>query len=144
MQFQDQKRNYIDFILFLLPLIFAFGITYYNSVNHIESNEAVKEDFPNLSMIEESQTQVSPNYIVLPKGKKLFLDKTCLVYKGISNGTINMDVTLLELDPDIAYPHNFTKESAHDGIWLGNVMWQVVKVKKNTLHLRIIRIRDSS
>ncbi len=142
LQAQEQK-NYTALVLFLLPLFIAFGAMYFNSKNNVDASEAGRDIILNSPVYEKVQSQNPKTHVVLPKGYKIFIENTCLVYKGMSNGKINMDFYLLELDRDISYPMNFTKESGRDGIWLGNVLYKLVKVKKHTLRLKIIKVWDS-
>lgn len=138
-----EQNNYIGPILFFLPLVFAFSAIYYNSTKNIKSNEVVREIFLNPPSINKIQTQIPKYHVLLPKGYKVFIKNTCLVYNGMSNGTIDMEVYLLEFDQDISYPRKFTKKSAYDGIWFGNVLYKLVKANKNTLRLKILRIQES-
>ena len=71
------------------------------------------------------------------KNKKYITDQTCIVFKGVSKGRVNLDLYILELDPTTPYPLNFTVESVSDGIWLNNVQYRLVSVKKDTLCLKI-------
>lgn len=140
MQTQEQKK-YIGAILFLLPLIFAFGAVYSHYTKYISPDETNRAIFLNPPVTSKVPSK-SPDYnVLLPKGYKVFINNTCLVYKGMSDDMIHMELYLLEFDQDIPYSRNFTKESAQDGIWFGNVQYKLVKAKKNTLRLKILRIR---
>ncbi len=143
MQFPDRKIIY-DSILILMALFIAFGIAYYKSANSgVKTHHIYGARYQSSSLLQRNQHQIPLDHILLKKDEKHFTEKTCLIFKGLSNGNVNVELFLLEFDPNISYLKQFAKKSALDGIWLGNVMYQFVKVKKDVLHLKILKIRKS-
>lgn len=146
MQTREQK-NYIGTILLLLPIVFAIGAIYHQSAKSMKSGTPTQAIFLNppdtLPAASGGVQSHTPQYnVVLPKGYKVFIKNTCLVYKGMAGDRIHMEVYLLEFDRDQSYPRIFTKASAQDGIWFGNVLYKLVKAKKDALRFKIIRIRE--
>ncbi len=145
MQLSDQKEQYGVFFI-LLFLVFVFGLAFYNSAKStVKPYERFREKVRNQSFLygQADKLQLPTDQILLKKGEKLFIQKNGLVYKGLSNGLIHVDLYLLQFDPDMPYSKQFNKEIAQDGIWLGDVLYQPIKVKKDYLHLKILKIRES-
>lgn len=134
-----QKKTFGTFI-FLFILAIPFALAYYHSSNSdIAPYEIFREQYKNLLMTDTVPVlpKSSKNQIVLEKNKKYLTDQTGIVFKGVSKGRVNIDLYILELDPQAPYPLNFTMESVSDGIWLNNVQYRLVSVKGNTLCLKI-------
>ncbi len=142
MPFLNQKSSLVIFFV-LIPLSIAFATAFYNSAkNPIKPYFRFEDKFRNV--IDESKPPLPLDQIILEKDKKIIINKTGLVFKGLSQRTINIELYLLEFDPDIPYPKIFTKKSAYDGIWLGNMQYQLVKIKNDTLRLKILRIQETN
>lgn len=136
-----QKKSF-GILFILLVLAVPFALAYYNSTtSQVKPYELFKERFRNQLMTTaadpEPQIQVPKEQILLVKDEKIIFKKTGLVFKGLSNGHVNIDLYLLELDPETPYSLNLTKKSVSDGIWLGDVQYRLVSVKDNILRLKI-------
>lgn len=131
----DQKRRFGIFFI-LLTLTIPFAVAYYRSaVSDVKPYETWREQFRN--RLTPAGADIPTDQVILAKDKKFVINKTCIVFKGLSRGVVLMDLYLLDLDPDIPYALKFTKQSVSDGIWLGNVQYQLVSVKKDLLKLKI-------
>lgn len=139
-------RGLFGAALVLLPLVIVFIFAYHNSATSIvKPYQIFKNKFYNQNPLHQDQTRAPANQghtdlVHLQKNEKVYINKACLVFTGLSQGIVNLELTLLELDRDIAYPVTITKESFSKGIWLSNVQYQFVSVKKDTLHLRILNL----
>lgn len=142
MTYSNQKRL-VGATLALLPFIVLFAIGLYNSVNSdikpFETPGNVNHQrnliYPPHSGIPADE--ILKTQVLLQRGAKVVIDKTCLVFKGVSRGKVALDLYLLEMDPDVSYPLSFTKESLQKGVWVDNVMYQLVSVRKKSLRLMI-------
>lgn len=135
MQIPVQKGWFaVFFILFTLSVPFA--VTFYVSTEDYRAKHS-KTQAPEQPATQSSSPVRSTDQLFLVKNEKHFTSKTCLVYKGLSGKTVNMDIYILELDPDIPYPLKFNQQSVTDGIWLGDILYQVVSVKDNVLRLKV-------
>lgn len=145
MGFPDQKRS-ISAFLILVPFIALFISGYYRSVNRVENQyPELGSKLDSQDILEEHQPDVFDirkikKNVLLQKGHKTIIDKTCMVFKGVSQGKVLLDLYMLEMDPDASYPHHFSKESLKNGIWLNNIKYQLVSVKKNALRLKVMDI----
>lgn len=143
MSYANDKR-FIGVIIVLLPLIIAFALAYYNSATSVvKPYEVFRKKFYNNNPLHNALSRspaeqpVPTDQLNLKKDEKYFIGKTCMVYKGISRGAIGLDVVILELDPDVSYPLRLTKESMNDGIWIGDSLYRLISVNRDTLQLEI-------
>ena len=130
-------------LIVLLPLVIVFGIAFYNSAtSDVKPYQLFKDKYYTQNPLARHQSQapaaqIQTDQVFLNKNEKTFLNKTCLVFKGFDHGKINLDLYVLELDPDMPYALQLSKESLGQGIWLGDSLYKLVSVKKNKLHLKI-------
>ncbi len=142
MTYPNQNRP-INAILILLPFVILFAIGYYKSANSVvKPYQVFRDKSYNHNPLHQHQPKTQSNLVStaqihLQKDKKIIINKTCLVFKGISHGVINMELYLLELDPEVSYLLSFSKESLQEGVWVDNAQYRLVSVKKNTLRLTI-------
>ncbi len=142
MPYTDEKRFW-GIIFVMLPLVLAFAIAYYNSaISIVKPYQIFRAKYYNKNPLHHHQPnifteQTQTDQIFLKKDEKYFLNNACLVFKGISNGKVNLDLYMLEFDPDISYPLSLTKESLSRGLLINNTFYKFVSVKKNQLHLKI-------
>lgn len=143
MGYPDQKGS-LSIYLILLPFIALFISGYYKSVNKVEkpypefsskldSQDVLEEHLPGFFDTKNIKKNVN-----LQKGHKIIIDKTCMVFKGFSQGKVLLDLYKLEMDPEISYPIHFSKETLRQGIWLDNIKYRLVSIKKNVLRLKIL------
>ena len=79
---------------------------------------------------------VSKERIVLAKGRKIFLDKSCIVFKNLKKERVEIDLYLLELDPKMPYSLTFLKKNLNKGIRLGDSKFSLISVNKKMLTLK--------
>ena len=74
--------------------------------------------------------------VVLMKNEPVQVDRTMLVYRGLEDGTVRVDVYLLDLDREHGYPNRFPRSMAGDDISPGNIVYRVVSAHRKavTLH----------
>ncbi len=91
----------------------------------------------------QEDSKIFNSRIVLRKDKSIVVNKSRLVFKGVKDQMVHLDVYLLELDPEYAYPHYISKSDVHKNIRLGNSTFQLLKVGKRTLQLNIVDLYNS-
>ncbi len=123
------------FILFLIsiPGFYAYYFTDWR-------NEKSFQDADRRRAYTEFQedSRIFDDRILLRKDKSLVVDKNRLVFKGVKDNVVHLDVYLLELDPESAYPHYISKADADKQIRIGDSTFEVLKVNKRTLQLKIL------
>jgi hypothetical protein len=76
--------------------------------------------------------------IVLPKDVEQTVDGLRLTFRGISHGTINLDVVVVALDSQYPYRHRITVSDAKkDGLRLVDRTYRVVSLNGKTLRLEV-------
>lgn len=83
------------------------------------------------------------NRIVLKKDKSITVNRNRLVFKGLKNEKVHLDIYLLELDPESAYPHYMSQADTEKVIRCGDSTFQLLKVSDDTLQLRIVDLYSS-
>lgn len=142
MAYPDQRRT-INVILILLPFVILFAIGLYNSANRaVKPYEVFKNKWSNHNSLlrhhaKTPAKKVPASQVHLKKNEKIVINKTGLVFKGISQGVVNMELYLLELDPEVPYLLSFSKESLQEGVWVENAQYSLVSVKRNSLRLKV-------
>ena len=91
----------------------------------------------------QEDSRIIDNRIILKKDKGIIVNRSRLVFKGMKDQRIHLDVYLLELDPDHAYPCSIAKEEGHQNIRLGDSTFQILKASKNILQLKIVDLYKS-
>ena len=143
MGYSDQKGSLVIYLI-LLPFIALFISGFYKSVNRVEKQypelscaldyqDVLEEHLPGFFDGKNNKKNVS-----LQKGLKKTIDKTSMVFKGVSQGKVLLDLYMLEMDPDVSYSLHFSKESLRRGIWLENIQYRLVSVEENALRLKIM------
>jgi hypothetical protein len=70
---------------------------------------------------------------VLRIGEPQTVDGVTLVYRGIQDGELLIDLTVLALDPDAAYPYRIPIRRAGQGLRLGGETFKLVSHGKRQL-----------
>ena len=79
---------------------------------------------------------ISKKRVVLVKDSAIKLNRTIVTYRGLEGGDIRLDVVILDLDPNYAYPKQISKAAAREGFRLGDRAYRMVSARRNTLELR--------
>ena len=77
--------------------------------------------------------------IVLPKDQGIMLPKLKLVYRGMEKDRLLVEVTLLEMDPDVAYLHRINPKGSGSEIKLGGRAFHLDSWSRSRIHLELVR-----
>jgi len=77
--------------------------------------------------------------IVLHKDQDIMLPKLKLVYRGLQNDRLLVEVTLLEMDPDVAYRHRIDPSRSKSEIKLGGRGFRLNSWSRSRVHLELVR-----
>ncbi len=139
------KIDKISFISILIILclisIPGFYVYYFtDSQNDNLFQEAgLREAYPEF----QEESKIFDKRIVLRKDKSITVNKSKLVFKGLKDKVIHLDVYLLDFDPESAYPHYISKADALKGVRLGDSTFQLLKVNNKTLQLKLVDLYKS-
>jgi len=124
--------------LISIPGFYAYYFTDWRNETALQSpeNRVAHTEF-------QEDSKIFDKRILLRKDKGITLNKSKLVFKGIKDKMIHLDLYLLELDPDAAYPQYISRADAEKGIRLGDSTYQLLKVNKKTLQLKIVDLYKS-
>lgn len=122
-------------LLISIPGVYAFYFTDWK-------NDGAPVDLASRKVTPEFQedSRIFDDRVVLRKDKGIRVNKERLVFKGIQDDMICLEVFLMELDPDRGYPYFIPRDQGKRRIRLGDSIFQLVKVSKNTLQLRILDV----
>ncbi|CAB5111829.1 hypothetical protein D3OALGA1CA_5725 [Olavius algarvensis associated proteobacterium Delta 3] len=76
--------------------------------------------------------------IVLEAGRDCVMKKLKLVYRGVEDGRIRVEVTLPELDSSYAYVHRIPLKKAKKGVRLGGRYFRLVSWGRLRISLELI------
>jgi hypothetical protein len=143
MDYSDRKGSLVIYLV-LLPFILLFISGLYKSMNRTENLHAeLAGTLDSQDLLEEHlpgffDAGLIKANVDLQKGHKKIIDKTGMVFKGVSQGNVLLDLYVLEMDPDVSYPLNVSKKSLRQGIWIDNMKYRLVSLTKNALRLKIM------
>ncbi len=84
------------------------------------------------------KSMVTPDRVVAMRGEAVTVQRTRLVYRGLRNGTIHLDLYLLDLDSKYPYPKQIPKSAAREEFRLGSGRYQLITVNRKALTLKIL------
>jgi len=86
----------------------------------------------------QGKSMIATDRVVMMKGEDVTVKRTRLVYKGLLDGAICLDMFILDLDPQYPYPKQISKAAAQEGFRLGSGLYQLVTVNQKAITLKII------
>ena len=135
------KKAWLAILFIAACLAIPFGITYYVSTDTFKQRYAkwqgARPQAPEGATLEGSR--IFRDQVMLVKGERIRVHNTSLIFKGMDQGHILVDLFLEELDHDRAYPQRFAKDAPESRvIRLGELSYRLKAVSKNTLVLKIL------
>ena len=125
-------------VLITIPGVYAFYFMDWKTDTLSQTSEPM-EVVPEF----QEDSRIFDQRIVLRKDKSITVNRSRLVFKGVKDDLIHMDVFLLELDPDYAYPHYISQSDTKKLIRLGDSTFQVLKISRGALQLKIVDLYKS-
>ena len=84
------------------------------------------------------KSMVTADQVILMTGEAVTVNRTRLVYQGVQDGTIHLDLYLLDLDSKYPYPKQIPKSAAREGFRLGSGQYQLLTANRKALTLKIL------
>jgi len=130
------KKGWLAILFIFFCLAVPFGITYYVST---PTSKARFEEWRARGSAANvpAKSQISAQQLLLVKNDRVMVKNTCLVFKGLEKDQVVLDLYLLDLDPEVAYPQRFSSETK--AIRLGDVMYKVKSVNGTALTLKFLQ-----
>ncbi|WDP89079.1 MAG: hypothetical protein HUN04_04785 [Desulfobacter sp.] len=135
------KKGWLAVLFILICLAIPFGMTYYVSTDGFKDDYAHWRGEVPQAPADASVENIRrvDGRVTLVLGERISIHNTSLVYKGVENGRVNVDLYLEELDPARAYPQSFPESGGQDRVVrFGDVSYRVKGLGKNSLVLEIL------
>jgi len=133
----DNRRKFLAIFFVLVILAIPFAMIYYVSTDTYKEryrNWRKRSDEINRTV----HSTLKADQVVLSKDEKLKVGRTCLEFKGLEKKTIFLNLYLLDLDSQQAYPKTFLKKEAKKGITIGGNKYKLIAVNKRFLSLKLL------
>lgn len=129
------------FIFLLIAIVFF--------VSHYLSNSSENKLFQRVRQSKASTdftqySKVSKDNVFMVKDSSVTINKCKLVFMGIEDKNIHLDLYLLDLDPQCVYHQIIPKAAAIEGFRLGDSEYQLISVNKKVLKLKITNLFNSN
>lgn len=138
-----RNRRFTGAFWALLPFLLAFALAWYNSAkSDVKPYQVFREKYYQQNPLHQTgsmnrSVSVSNEQVILLRDQKVIINKTAVVYKGIRQKKVHLDLYILELDPQTAYPLVIEKDALHKGIWFDTAFYRFSSVKKAKLLLQL-------
>jgi|GEM_PF-1224912 hypothetical protein len=136
------KKGWLAILFIILCLAIPFGITFYVSTDLYKAEfdrwQGTNPQAPEKAG--QQRPRAINDQVALVMGERIHVGNTSLVYRGIKNGVIRLDLYLEELDPDQFYVQTFSRKyRAGKMLRLGDIFYTIVSVSHTTLVLKILQ-----
>jgi hypothetical protein len=133
----ENRRKYFAIFFVFVILAIPFAMIYYVSTDTYKEryrNWRKRSDEINRTV----RSTVSSDQVVLSKDEKIKVGRTYLEFTGFEDRTIFLNLYLLDLDSQQAYPKKFSKKEAKKGITIGGNKFKLIAVNKRFLSLKLL------
>ncbi|WP_319408988.1 hypothetical protein [uncultured Desulfosarcina sp.] len=122
-------------VFFLTCGLFFFGCVWYLWVG-ARNPEYYWHPSPTLTGQPADRVLEKNASILLEKNHGARVDSARIVYRGSCNGTLHMDLYVLQLDPHYGYPHQVEEDQARKGFRMGEYYFQVLASSDGKISLK--------
>lgn len=84
------------------------------------------------------ETVTEKKQVVLQKGKRRVIGRTSLVYRGLEEGNLLLDLYLLDLDSQQFYRKKIDRKKIDGNLNLGGVKYRLVTVSNSYLVVKVL------
>lgn len=135
-----ERKSRLSVITIIIVLLLAFGGLYYFSTDSYRQRSEINGAPERLTAAGGGNKTAGQrtDRLVLKRDERVDVGRTSLVYKGLENGKIVVDLYLLELDPKQGYLKMIDEDEAEKDFLLGPVTYRLVSVNNTYLALKIV------
>ncbi len=133
------RKGWLAILFIIFCLSIPFAIMYYMSTPKFKTKYAGWQKNNSEAGI-PSESKVSDQRMILIKDQRVTIGKTGLVFKGVKNSRVQLDLYLLELDREKPYLQTFSDHPEAKPIRLGDISCKLESVKANVLTMEIASI----
>jgi hypothetical protein len=133
----SEKNTWSTPLLITVLIVCVLGTLYFIS-SYLSNQQAVlaRRDLRHTSAPPRSMATL--DQVVLPKNEKFVIGRNCLVYKGVEQKTVVLDLYLLDMDREQAYEKRFPKKEAKKEMKLGRDIYRLLSVNDRYMTLKIV------
>ena len=123
-------------VFFLTCSFLFFGCVWYlwagamNPDYYWQSSTGVTAGFPPDQALDKN------GRVMIAKNHAARVDDARIVYRGSRNGSLHLDLYILQLDPHVGYPHRIDERQARKGFRLGDYAFQVLAASDGKISLK--------
>ena len=123
---------------FLVIALITFATLIYRAFT--EDNDARLREYRRRAEAAQPprKSTVMADRAVLMRGEAVTVNRNRLVFQGLADGTIHLDLYLLDLDAKYPYPKQSPRAAARESFRLGTDRYQLLTVNQKTLTLKIL------
>ncbi len=125
-------------LLLLLILAIPFVLMYYLSTDFYKRRAQQWQPSTTEVMDSTQNSRVNTDQVILKKDEMIDVGKTRLVYRGVENRMIQIDLYLLDLDPKESFRLKFSKKQAKKEISIGDDKYRMLSMNDRFLNLKIV------
>lgn len=137
----ERKLKWLPIMYFMLSGL-AFGLSLYLITTGAINFEA-QANVANVPVASatgaEPPSDASPVRVVLRRDVKSRVGNVAVIYRGIKDDHVRLDVFIPELDPQYAYRREIDYRSAKQGFRLGGVRFELISAGRSKAKLLWIR-----
>lgn len=135
MPLTDEHKTVNPYLVILLVILLIFANLYYLDRSSGQGYTRVRErGEPPVA----TDSRILGSHILLAQDRDLVVNRCRLVFRGIRQNRIQIDLCLLELDPDYSYPHLVSRQKAEQGFRLGEMTLRLKRESYHRLQLEIL------
>lgn len=126
----SNENKWPTIIFFLTTGFFFFGCVWYLWAGNFAP------DTPRFTHDAGKIAQADPQKpILLIKDRETIVGNTRVIYRGRHDGSLHVELYILELDPHFAYSHHIDQDKARDGFNLGDQQFRLLAAGRGSIHL---------
>lgn len=138
----SEKKSKLPVFTIITVLTFAFMAIYFVSTDTYRLQSEARQK--RIRAINSTSELMKKNgQIVLQRDVRKDIGRTSLIYKGIEDEKIVVDLFLLDLDSQQGYLKRIDKEQAKMEFDLGRVKYSLISANKNYLTMKILSMSQT-
>lgn len=131
----DRESKWPAIVFFMTSGIFFFGCVCYLTAGAMHP-EYYWQAPPSPGGDQAGRCLPEKGPILLVKNQAVRIEGTRIVYRGIRDGALFMEMFILALDPHYGYPHRIDEHRAHHGFSIGEYHFQVLVASDDKISLQ--------
>jgi len=136
----SEKKNRLAVITIVTALILSFAGLYFLSTDTYRQRSEIDggPERPAAAGNDAQGAAKEKERLVLKRGERVDVGRTSLIYEGIEDGEILVDLYLLDLDSKQGYLKKIEEDKAEEELRLGPVTYRLITANRTYLVLQIV------